>query len=75
MMKKEKNGKFACSVKLWEKAQIDIPKEIRDDFGIVPGYILLVLADKKRGIAIPPKAAFSELVKNIFRQEEDDKNE
>ncbi len=75
MMKKEKHGKFACSVKVGEKGQIVIPKEIRDEFGIVPGDILLVLADKKRGIAIPPKAVFSELVKNIFRPEEDEENE
>ena len=75
MIKKEKNKKYACSVKVGEKGQIVIPKEIRDEFGIVPGDTLLVLADKKRGIAIPPKEAFSEVVNNILGLEEDEENE
>ncbi len=71
-MKKEKDGKFACSVKVGEKGQIVIPKDIRDAFGIIAGDTLLVLADKKRGIAIPPKSAFTELTKNIFGADGDD---
>ena len=44
--------KFMSSVKVGEKGQIVIPKEVRDLFEIEPGDSLLLMADKKRGIAI-----------------------
>jgi AbrB family looped-hinge helix DNA binding protein len=44
--------KFAGTVRVGEKGQIVIPKEIRDLFGIRPGDTLLVLADVRQGIAI-----------------------
>ena len=49
---KTKRQRFAGTVKVGEKGQIVIPKEIRDLFGIRPGDNLLLLADSKRGIAI-----------------------
>ena len=45
----------AWTIKVGEKGQFVIPKEARDMFGIKPGDTLLVMADKDRGIAIPPK--------------------
>ncbi len=63
----ERNGtQLACSVKVGEKGQIVIPKEMRDMFGIVPGESLLIMADKDRGIAIPPKNTFEQLAKLVF---------
>ena len=47
--------KYAGMVKVGEKGQIVIPKEARDMFDIKPGDTLLILGDKKQGIAIPPK--------------------
>lgn len=44
--------KFMSTVKVGEKGQIVIPKEVRDMFGIEPGDSLMLLADKDRGIAI-----------------------
>ena len=44
--------KFMSSVKVGEKGQIVIPKEVREMFNIDPGDMLLLLADKERGIAI-----------------------
>lgn len=35
-------------------------------FGIHPGDTLIVLADEKQGIAIPPKSAFAALMSHIF---------
>ena len=61
-----KQDKFIFSVTVGEKGQIVIPKQLRDLFGIKPGDPLLLLADLKRGIAIPPKDAFSDLQKNVF---------
>ena len=65
-MLQKKNHKLASSVKVGEKGQIVIPKDIRDMFGIVPGDILLILADKKRGIAIPTKEQNEKLTAGIF---------
>ena len=39
------------TVKVGERGQIVIPKEAREMFGIEPGDMLVLLADKKRGIA------------------------
>jgi hypothetical protein len=40
--------------------------------GIISGDTLLLLGDEKRGIAIPPKGAFSELFGMAFEDREDD---
>ena len=62
-------GKYAWSVTVGTKGQIVIPKEARDLFGINPGDTILLLGDKKRGIAIPPKSTFSTFFSRIFGAE------
>lgn len=59
-------GKYAWTVKIGEKGQFVIPKEARDIFDIKPGDTIIVLADEKRGIAIPPKETFAALANKIF---------
>ncbi|MCI6772351.1 MAG: AbrB/MazE/SpoVT family DNA-binding domain-containing protein [Oscillospiraceae bacterium] len=59
-------GKYAGMVKVGEKGQIVIPKEARDMFDIKPGDTLLILGDKKQGIAIPPKDSILSLAEKIF---------
>lgn len=44
--------KYVGIAKVGEKGQIVIPKEARDMFSINPGDSLVVLCDKKKGIAI-----------------------
>ena len=44
--------KYIGVCKVGEKGQIVIPKEARQMFDINPGDSVLVLCDKKRGIAI-----------------------
>lgn len=66
---KHANGKYAWTVKVGEKGQFVIPKEARDLFGINPGDTIIVLADKKKGIAIPPKSVFSQLAEQIFERD------
>ena len=56
----------ACTVRVGEKGQIVIPKEARDMFGIKPGDTLLLLADRERGIAIPPKSEFEKLARLLY---------
>ena len=46
--------------------QIVIPKEARVVFDIHPGDHLLIFADAKQGMAIPPKESFDEHFKRIF---------
>ena len=64
-------GKYAWTVTVGEKGQIVIPKQAREIFGINPGDTLVLLADVERGIAIPPKNAFSEFMKQVFKEDED----
>lgn len=59
-------GKGAWTVKVGEKGQIVIPKEARDMFEIEAGDSIMLLADEKRGIAIPPKSTFAKFFGSIF---------
>ncbi|MFA6948456.1 MAG: AbrB/MazE/SpoVT family DNA-binding domain-containing protein [Eubacteriales bacterium] len=63
---KKRGKKYAWTVKIGEKGQLVIPKEARELFGIHPGDTIIVLADEKRGIAIPPQDKFDILLKTIF---------
>ncbi len=63
---KAPKGKYAWTVKVGERGQFVIPKEARDVFGIHPGDTLIVLADEKRGIAIPPSSMFTKLASLVF---------
>ncbi len=65
-MKHGPKGKCAWTVKIGEKGQFVIPKEARELFDLNPGDSIIVLADPKRGIAIPPKSVFSKLADTIF---------
>lgn len=64
---KAPEGKYAWTATVGEKGQIVIPKQARDLFGIKPGDTLLILGDRDRGIAIPPKGAFAELFSAAFQ--------
>ena len=57
--------KFMSSVKVGEKGQIVIPKEVREMFNIDPGDMLLLLADKERGIAIVDNDGLLDMARNI----------
>ena len=65
------NGKYAWMVKIGEKGQFVIPKEAREMFDLKPGYEILVLGDKDRGIAILPREQQQELIARMHVQLED----
>ena len=67
-------GKYAWTATVGEKGQIVIPKQARELFGIKPGDTLLLLGDEERGIAIPPKGAFSHFFAAAFDEKDGDKN-
>lgn len=48
----KKKNKYIGICKVGEKGQIVIPKAARDMFDINPGDSVLVLCDKKRGMAL-----------------------
>ena len=62
----ERDGKYAWTVTVGEKGQIVIPKQARDLFGIQPGDTLVLLGDLEKGIAVPPKSSFTELMTRVF---------
>lgn len=53
-------------VKVGEKGQIVIPKDMRDMFNIKPGDTILVLADKEKGIAIVSNEDYLKFAKSLF---------
>ena len=62
------DGKYIFgTAKVGERGQIVIPKEVRDMFDIHPGDSLLLLADKKQGIALQHYSVFSKIADAIFR--------
>lgn len=68
---KQPKGKYAWTVTVGEKGQIVIPKQAREVFGIQPGDTLVLMGDEKRGLAIPPKSAFDQILKMVFPSEEE----
>lgn len=53
--------------KVGEKGQIVIPKEARDMFGIKTGDSILLLGDKKKGIALVKTEIFENVANEIFK--------
>lgn len=66
MTMKMPEGKFMSTVKVGEKGQIVIPKEVRAMFSIQPGDTLLLMADKERGIAIVDNSGYLEFAEAVF---------
>jgi len=62
----DKKRKFVAIAKVGEKGQIVIPKEARDMFDINPGDSLVLLCDKKRGIAILKSDRFEDVVDKMI---------
>ena len=60
-LKEEKDGRFIVSVKVGPKGQITIPVEARRMFDIKEGDTMIVLGDKKRGIALLKTDLFYEI--------------
>ena len=73
-MSKLPEGYFMTTVRIGDKGQIVIPKEVREMFGIAPGDTLLLLADKSRGIALPPPEECQKIQNEIFRRINNERN-
>lgn len=60
------SGMFIGTAKVGPKGQIVIPKEVRELFGIGPGDSLLIMADRRRGIAIQKQSVMEKIADAIF---------
>ena len=63
-------NKYIGISKVGEKGQIDIPKEAREMFGIKPGDSLVILCDKKKGIAILKSDVIESSIDDIIKTKE-----
>jgi AbrB family looped-hinge helix DNA binding protein len=57
---------YMSSVKIGPKGQIVIPKEAREMFSLQPGDTLVLLADKKKGIAIQTAEKLNPMLRKVF---------
>ena len=60
--------KFISTVRVGDKGQIVIPKEVREMFEIEPGDNLMLLADQERGIAIVAFDGMMDFMNESIRQ-------
>ena len=63
-------NKYIGICKVGEKGQIVIPKEARNMFDINPGDSVIVLCDKKKGIAIVKSDVIEYLADEIMNGED-----
>lgn len=65
---KKNDVRFIVSVKVGPKGQITIPVEARQMFDIKEGETLMVMGDKKRGIAILKADEFYSLMEDKINE-------
>ena len=78
LLGKPKGKHIFGTAKVGEKGQIVIPKEARDMFGLQPGDTLVLLADKKKGLALQTAEKLNPMLKKAFAalpEEEEDEDE
>lgn len=66
-MPEQKGKRYAWTVKVGSKGQVVIPKEAREVFQIRPGDTLMILADSKQGMIIPPPSMVEQLSETILK--------
>lgn len=75
-MKDKKNDRyFMASVKLGPKGQIVIPKEVREMFGVEPGDTIVLLADRKKGVALQTVDKLNPMLRSTFNSLMDDEED
>ena len=68
-------GKFISTVTIGEKGQIVIPKAAREMFGLEPGDTIVLLADKKRGIALVQNDRMMSIAESVMKETFPDSND
>ena len=68
---KRDNGRYyMTSVRLGPKGQIVIPKEVREMFGLDVGDQLVLLADRKKGVALQTTDKLNPMMRRVFEETE-----
>ena len=75
MKPKTPKGKFISTVTIGEKGQIVIPKAAREMFGLEPGDTIVLLADKKRGIALVQNDRMMSIAESVMKETFPDSND
>ena len=75
MKSKVPKGKFISTVTIGEKGQIVIPKAAREMFGLEPGDTIVLLADKKRGIALVQNDRMMSIAESVMKETFPDSND
>lgn len=75
MKPKIPKGKFISTVTIGEKGQIVIPKAAREMFGLEPGDTIVLLADKKRGIALVQNDRMMSVAESVMKETFPDSND
>lgn len=68
-----KKDKYVGICKVGEKGQIVIPKEARDMFDINPGDSVVVLCDRKKGMALVKSDIIASIGDSILGGADDEK--
>ena len=67
-IKKDNGRYYMSSVKLGPKGQIVIPKEVREMFGLEAGDQMVLLADRKKGVALQTVGKLDPMLRRVFSQ-------
>ena len=68
MRANDNKKRFISMVTIGEKGQIVIPKAARDMFDLKPGDSIVLLADKKRGIALVQNDKLMKIAESVFQE-------
>lgn len=75
MKPKVPKGRFISTVTIGEKGQIVIPKAAREMFGLEPGDTIVLLAEKKRGIALVQNDRMMSIAESVMKETFPDSND
>jgi len=75
MKPKIPKGKFISTVTIGEKGQIVIPKPAREMFDLEPGDTIVLLPDKKRGIALVQNDRMMSIAESVMKETFPDSND
>jgi len=72
---KNTKSRFISTVTIGEKGQIVIPKPAREMFDLEPGDTIVLLADKKRGIALVQNDRMMSIAESVMKETFPDSND